>query len=182
MDTYSSNDGATVVAGPSSNAGKTRQRSTSDLFNTVEKTHATGHQPVEKVVGNQFAREADYSFQNRPFFIPIEKSGLIGALQKLDRELQNVSVPSALWITVDNWPQSTSLVDRAFYQGSSQWLGQDTKSPLVNLVSSTMVDYQRSWLDLVDTQDSLYVTGGRGLMKDPKGKSLPLQHTIYHAN
>lgn len=102
MDTYSSNDGATVVAGPSSNAGKTRQRSTSDLFNTVEKTHATGHQPVEKVVGNQFAREADYSFQNRPFFIPIEKSGLIGALQKLDRELQNVSVPSALWITVDN--------------------------------------------------------------------------------
>lgn len=88
MDAYS-NDGATLVAGPSSVAGKP-QLQPDDLFNDAGKTHATGQKPTQNIVGNQFAREADDSFTNRPFFVPIEKCGLIGALQKLDRELQNV--------------------------------------------------------------------------------------------
>ena len=33
---------------------------------------------------------ADYSLDERPFFVPIGKDGILAALQKLDRQLQNV--------------------------------------------------------------------------------------------
>jgi hypothetical protein len=37
---------------------------------------------------------ADYSLEERPFFVPIGKDGILAALQKLDRQLKNVRLTS----------------------------------------------------------------------------------------
>lgn len=34
----------------------------------------------------------DYSLEERPFFVPIGKDGILAALQKLDRQLKNVRI------------------------------------------------------------------------------------------
>lgn len=36
----------------------------------------------------------DYTFEERPFFVPIGKDGILGALEKLDRQLRNVRLLS----------------------------------------------------------------------------------------
>ncbi len=36
----------------------------------------------------------DYTFEERPFFVPIGKDGILGALQKLDTQLRNVRLSS----------------------------------------------------------------------------------------
>jgi hypothetical protein len=45
-----------------------------------------------KLPVNDFVRAADYMLDEREFFVSIGKDGLIAALQKLDKQLENVCV------------------------------------------------------------------------------------------
>ena len=52
---------------------------------------------------SNFVETADYLKTDRPFFVSIGKDGLIAALQKLDGQLQNVSIDYVLlyaWLTI----------------------------------------------------------------------------------
>ncbi len=49
--------------------------------------------PLRELSAANFATAVDYMEEERPFFVKIGKDGLIGALQKLDRQLRNVSEP-----------------------------------------------------------------------------------------
>jgi len=47
------------------------------------------HGNTDKSRLNEFTT-VDYTIEERPFFIPIGKDGVIGALEKLDRQLREV--------------------------------------------------------------------------------------------
>jgi len=49
-----------------------------------------GSKRAGKAKASQFVT-ADYELEDRPFFIPIGKDGLVAALQKLDKQLVDVS-------------------------------------------------------------------------------------------
>lgn len=44
--------------------------------------------------GNDFVATVDYTIEERPFFVPIGKDGVIAALEKLDRQLVQVNTQS----------------------------------------------------------------------------------------
>lgn len=50
--------------------------------------NALGKGPVTP--GSEFVATMDYTIENRPFFVPIGKGGVIVALEELDRQLQQV--------------------------------------------------------------------------------------------
>jgi hypothetical protein len=47
--------------------------------------------PSPSKAAGGFLHTADYTLEERPFFVPIGKDGLIGALQRLDQQLIAVS-------------------------------------------------------------------------------------------
>lgn len=91
MDTTSTADNTTVVAGPSSAVNHKEH-----IYERSESTKQEKDIPYstglasEKPIPNDFVRAADYSMEDRQFFVIIGHDGLIGALQKLDAQLQQV--------------------------------------------------------------------------------------------
>jgi hypothetical protein len=98
MDTTSITDNTTVVAGPSSTVNrKDLSHHQYDFLKPEPEKEPSSNsiQGPEKKNRNDFGRAEDVTMANRQFFVTIGHDGLIGALQKLDRELQNVSVSRA---------------------------------------------------------------------------------------
>jgi|ERR1700722_704464 len=92
MDTLSLGDNSTVVGGPASVAhGKDRQQD-SDMYTKPTMT-PNGYVPKRREVGT-FVKAMDYTAEERPFFVNIDKKGLVAALQQLDDQLQKVSARS----------------------------------------------------------------------------------------
>ena len=81
-------DNTTVVAGPSESGGK-RRAYLSDEHSVSDTTKHEKH-TTEKQIPNDFVRAADYALEDRQFFVVIGHDGLIGALQKLDKQLLQV--------------------------------------------------------------------------------------------
>jgi hypothetical protein len=81
MDTLSNFDDSTVVGGPA--YGKTPRE---DIFTKPAPNGYTGH--LRPTNTSTFVKALDYTAEDRPFFVNIGKDGLIAALQKLDRQLQ----------------------------------------------------------------------------------------------
>ena len=89
-----SNWDATTVDGSASVAGP------KDTFSTPEDPklqHFNGKRPeggdkALRVPTVNFGKEIDYSLTDRPLFVVVGKDGMLAALQKLDRQLRNVSV------------------------------------------------------------------------------------------
>ncbi|KAJ7581032.1 hypothetical protein C8J56DRAFT_794208 [Mycena floridula] len=73
-----------------------------------EPSNATTLRPEAKA----FLATADYTLEERPFFIPIDKDGLIGALHKLDRQTKVLSkkVPTD-WIGSEITPGQLGLIN-----------------------------------------------------------------------
>jgi hypothetical protein len=96
MDATSITDNTTVVAGPSSAVN--RKDLSHHQYDFVKPEHApsSSTQAPYPKAQNEFGRTADLTMADRQFFVTIGHDGLIGALQKLDRELQNVSVSQNL--------------------------------------------------------------------------------------
>ena len=96
MDATSITDNTTVVAGPSSAVN--RKDLSHHQYDFVKPEHAplSSTQAPYPKAQNEFGRAADVTMADRQFFVTIGHDGLIGALQKLDRELQNVSVSQNL--------------------------------------------------------------------------------------
>jgi hypothetical protein len=95
MDTVSIGD-TTVVGGPSSVANRAdlkdrnsvpRFGNEGDFMKPSSADHKRGKLPV-----NDFVRAADYMLEEREFFVSIGKDGLIAALQKLDKQLEDVRI------------------------------------------------------------------------------------------
>lgn len=91
MDATSISDNTTVVAGPSSTVNRKDLSHHQYDFQKPEKGTSFSTQKPEKKAINDFGKAADLTMADRQFFVTIGHDGLIGALQKLDRELQNVS-------------------------------------------------------------------------------------------
>jgi hypothetical protein len=49
-----------------------------------------GYGKSTQKIGNDFVATVDYTVEERPFFVPIGKAGVIAALEKLDRQLVQV--------------------------------------------------------------------------------------------
>lgn len=49
-----------------------------------------GYGKSSQKIGNDFVATVDYTVEERPFFVPIGKAGVIAALEKLDRQLVQV--------------------------------------------------------------------------------------------
>ena len=80
-------DNTTVVGGPLSTIGEDDQRDRSPSY-----TKGKGAVlPANDLASKTFIGAVDYLETERPFFFRIGKDGLISALNKLDRQLQNVS-------------------------------------------------------------------------------------------
>lgn len=93
MDGLSVADNTTVVGGgPMSHIGDSM-----DYKNAYEPSPSSSKQTyvratnVVSAPAANFTENANYLEKERPFFVTIGTDGLIAALQKLDRQLQNVS-------------------------------------------------------------------------------------------
>lgn len=97
MDTLSIGDNTTVVSGPSSVANRSdlKERNSTRFGNEEDfmKPSSAMDYKKGKMPVNDFVRAADYMLDEREFFVSIGKDGLIAALQKLDKQLENVRVP-----------------------------------------------------------------------------------------
>ena len=94
MDTLSLVDGATVVAGPASIVNrKELLRERNDDFPAKPYSPITNGVTKARIVGD-FSK-AEFALEDRPFFVPIGKEGVTTALQKLDKQLQQVSDSSS---------------------------------------------------------------------------------------
>jgi hypothetical protein len=92
MDATSIADNTTIVAGPSSIVNRKDLSHHQHDFMKPEKATSSSTQGPDMKTTHDFGRTADFSMADRQFFVTIGHDGLIGALQKLDRELQNVSI------------------------------------------------------------------------------------------
>jgi len=97
---FSVGDNSTVVGDAT-----VRKDPREDLF---LKEEPRGGKAKQKSV-NDFVTADDYTLEDRPFFVTIGKDGLIGALQKLDKQLVDVRIsctiscslsPSLMFFTV----------------------------------------------------------------------------------
>jgi hypothetical protein len=93
MDTLSLVDGGTtVVAGSIANRKELRERN-DDFPAKPYSPIGTNGVSKARTVGNDFST-AEFAI-DRPFFVPIGKEGVTGALQKLDKQLQQVGDTSS---------------------------------------------------------------------------------------
>lgn len=77
-------DNSTVVGDPA-------YKRTGESTSKESSPHLGGfHTSTGKSRMNEFTT-VDYTIQERPFFIPIGKDGVIAALEKLDKQLQDVT-------------------------------------------------------------------------------------------
>lgn len=82
-----SNFGDTTTVGDSPLVKHSGEYPSTDDSNTLPK--ATSSKAAQRP-RNDFTT-TDYGLQERPFFVPIANGGVLAALQKLDRQLLNVS-------------------------------------------------------------------------------------------
>ena len=97
MDTFNFADGATVVAGPVSIANHkelSRERSHDFPAKPYSVAVVDGLSKAKTVSGNDFSK-ADFAIEDRPFCVPVGKDGITAALQKLDKQLQQVGATSS---------------------------------------------------------------------------------------
>lgn len=79
-------DGTTVVDGPTSHyLGQERSS-----WSKGDSSHAKGGPKIITRRNISEFLQTDYLDTDKPFFIVIEKDGLVSALQKLDTQLRNV--------------------------------------------------------------------------------------------
>lgn len=134
MDSSTTAGGTTVVAGPSSvSGGKQDVRGRSASSDTTTHEMPAKHQPIP----NDFVRAADYSLEERPFFVIIGHDGLIGALQKLDKQLTEVKFPLLLVASMALMNMLNSREEIKYYRARNRSAGLAKKSPPVDLASST---------------------------------------------
>jgi len=87
-------DGVTVIAGPVSIANrKELLRERKDDFPAKPYPPITNGAAQARVVEKDFSK-IDFAIEDRPFFVPIGKEGVTAALQKLDKQLQQVGASS----------------------------------------------------------------------------------------
>lgn len=82
-------DADTVIGGPSypvKHRGLKKSDPIDESFDSTNSTH-----PRKGVSLHDFSKTADYALEERPFFVPVGKDGIIVALEKIDRQLRNVS-------------------------------------------------------------------------------------------
>lgn len=91
MDTLSAPlDGATVVGGPASVANrKELLREHNDDFPAKPYSSIANGVSKAAAIAHDFSK-SDYGIEDRPFIVPIGKDGVTAALQKLDKQLQQV--------------------------------------------------------------------------------------------
>lgn len=91
MDTLSIADGSTVVAGPASVVNrKELLRERNDDFPAKPYSPITrGVSKTRTLAVGDFSK-TEHALEDRPFFVPIGKDGVAAALQKLDKQLQQV--------------------------------------------------------------------------------------------
>ena len=96
MDNISIGDNTTVVGGPSSVANRAdlKERNSIRFGNEGDFMKPSSPDKKGKLPVNDFVRAADYMLEEREFFVSIGKDGLIAALQKLDKQLEDVCVIS----------------------------------------------------------------------------------------
>lgn len=87
------------------------------------------HAPADKA----FLHTVDYTLEERPFFVPIGKGGLIAALQRLDKQLIEVRTLAACSVSILMFLTSFSREEPSSCQARFQSTGSAEKSPLVNL-------------------------------------------------
>jgi hypothetical protein len=92
MDATSIADNTTVVAGPSSAVNRKDLVHHQYDFLKPENTSSSSAQGPEKKPQHDFGTAEGLAVADRQFFVTIGHDGLIGALQKLDTELQNVGI------------------------------------------------------------------------------------------
>lgn len=145
MDSSTTADNTTVVAGPSSESeGKQRGRGRSASHSDTT-THRDVPPAKNQTIPNDFVRAADYSLEERPFFVIIGHDGLIGALQKLDKQLVEVRFTSFLDHTYGtNELMLNSREEIKYYRTRNQSAGSARKLPRGDLASSTMEAFPRS--------------------------------------
>jgi hypothetical protein len=80
-------DADTVVGGPVKHRGLKKSDRIDESFHSSNSTH-----PRKGVSLHDFSKTADYALEERPFFVPVGKDGIIVALEKIDRQLRNVSI------------------------------------------------------------------------------------------
>jgi len=87
FDSNSIADNTTVVGGPSSAVNR------KDLIrDRIDESDISSTYPKKAIHLQDFSKNTDYALQDRPFFAPINpKDGVIGALQRIDTQLRNVS-------------------------------------------------------------------------------------------
>ncbi|EKM58178.1 uncharacterized protein PHACADRAFT_252284 [Phanerochaete carnosa HHB-10118-sp] len=114
MDTLSVTDNTTVVGGPSSAIGDADFLKKTPQLSTAALNHRSTSHPGSKM----FVGGADYFDTNRHFFVKIGKDGLIVALNKLDKELQEAQGTHILshkhpvsWIGKEITPGQLGLIN-----------------------------------------------------------------------
>jgi len=96
MDATSIADNTTVVGGPSSTVNR---KELSHHQYDFSKPSSNG--VPENRAPNDFVRAPDFTMQDRQFFVTIAADGLIGALQKLDKQLKAVSICHTVYATTE---------------------------------------------------------------------------------
>lgn len=94
MDSRSIADNTTVVGGPLSTIGDNDRVDPKITKATPRYGQPSSHNTASRPI----ADTPDYMETDRPFFIKIGKDGLNAALQKLDKQLQNVRLFTPLFL------------------------------------------------------------------------------------
>lgn len=89
MDTTSIAENTTVVGPPSTVNRKDLSHHQNDFSKIGPGASSNSHVGIKRAA-NDFVRAPDFALEERQFFVPIVADGLIGALQKLDQQLQTV--------------------------------------------------------------------------------------------
>jgi hypothetical protein len=88
MDTFNFEDNTTVVGG--SSLTKYKPTESIDFPRSAQQVGNAKNRHGE----HDFVTSSDYMLEERPYFVRIGKDGLIGALQRLDKQLQKVCTGS----------------------------------------------------------------------------------------
>ncbi|KAF8061467.1 hypothetical protein FPV67DRAFT_1673110 [Lyophyllum atratum] len=80
-------DNSTVVGDDHLGLGLKPSGSTTNPKDGLRPNHTADGKSTQPKARNDFVATVDYTINERPFFVPIGKEGIIGALEKLDRQL-----------------------------------------------------------------------------------------------
>lgn len=82
-------DNTTVANDPKASGAPTNNGYTEK--NPGPRRAGDGYGKSDRKIGNDFVATVDYTVEERPFFVPIGKDGVIAALEKLDQQLLKVT-------------------------------------------------------------------------------------------